>query len=72
MTKALEDAFKLASRLPATEQDALAATILDQIEMEKKWDATLAASASALEKLADEAVADYRAGRTEILDPDKL
>jgi len=72
MTKALEDAFKHASYLPEAEQDTLAAAILEEIAMEKKWDATFAASASTLEKLADEALADYRAGRTEILDPDKL
>jgi hypothetical protein len=72
MTKALEDAFKAASRLPEKEQDALAAAILDEIAMEKRWDATLAGSASALEKLADEAIADHRAGRTEPLDPSKL
>jgi hypothetical protein len=72
MTKALEDAFKAASRLPDKEQDALAAAILDEIRVEKKWDATLAASPSALEKLADEALADHRAGRTELLDPEKL
>ena len=72
MTKALEDAFKAASRLPEPEQDALAAAILGEIATDRKWDATLAASSSALEKLADEALADHRAGRTEPLDPDKL
>ena len=72
MTKALENAFKAASRLPAKAQDALAAAILEDVALEEQWDARLAGSSDALDRLADEALAEDRAGRTQPLDPDKL
>jgi hypothetical protein len=72
MTKALQDAFKIASRLPDDEQDALAAAILEEVSLEQRWDESLAGSRDALDRLADEALADHRAGRSEPLDPDKL
>jgi hypothetical protein len=72
MTKALQKAFEVASQLPDRAQDELAAAILEELRIEDAWDATLAASLPALEKLAAEALAEHRAGRTEPLDPDKL
>jgi hypothetical protein len=72
MTKALQSAFEAASRLPDEAQDALAAAILEELATEARWEATLAQSAPALERLADEALAEHRAGRTEPLDPDSL
>ena len=39
---------------------------------EATWDAAFAASDHKLDKLAEQALDDYRAGRTEPLDPDKL
>jgi hypothetical protein len=72
MTKALQDAFKLASRLPDDDQDALAAAILEEVALEEHWEATLAGSSGALGELADEALADHRRGRSEPLDPKKL
>jgi hypothetical protein len=72
MTKSLEDAFKVAARLPDAKQDALASAILEELALDEQWDATLQANLPALEQLADEALADYREGRTELLDPDKL
>jgi hypothetical protein len=72
MTKALKKAFEAASRLPARDQDELAAAILHELAAEQRWEAALAATSSALEQLADEAVEEYRAGRTQPLDPDTL
>ncbi|HYB98701.1 MAG TPA: hypothetical protein VEC57_06145 [Candidatus Limnocylindrales bacterium] len=72
MTKALQKAFEIASRLSDREQDELAAAILEEIRAEDARDAALAAPLPALEKLAEEALAEHRAGRTEPLDPDKL
>jgi len=72
MTKALEEAFKEASKLPEDEQDALAAAIWAEIRTEKAWDKSLASSLDVLERLADEAIADHRAGRTKPIDPDKM
>ena len=72
MTKALEDVFKEAQKLPDTEQDDLAAAIRAEIEAERVWDSRLAASTDALATLADEALAEHRSGRTLPLDPDEL
>ena len=71
MTKALKDAFKEAEKLPEREQDQLAAAIRAEIEVERAWEARLAASGSALGALADEALAEHRSGRTLPLDPDE-
>jgi len=72
MTKALEDVFKEASKLPEAEQDALAEAIRAEIRAEKEWDKSFASSPDVLERLADEAIADHRAGRTKPVDPDKM
>ncbi len=71
MTKALKKAFDVASKLPDKEQDALAAAILEEMAADERWEAALAATPSALERLADEAMAEHRAGRTKPLDLDK-
>jgi len=70
MTKALEDAFKEAQKLPEREQDQLAAAIRADIAAERAWEGRLADSRDALAALADEALAEHRAGRTLPLDPD--
>ena len=44
MTKLLERAFAEAASLPEPEQDALAARILAEIEDERAWDRTFAAT----------------------------
>ncbi|MCH7563379.1 MAG: hypothetical protein IH968_06085 [Gemmatimonadetes bacterium] len=72
MTELLRKAFEEASKLPAQEQDALASVLLDEIEGEQKWDATLAETQDELAGLADAALAEHRAGKTETLDPEKL
>ena len=72
MTKLLEEAFALASRLPPPDQDALAAAILAEVEAKPRWQATDRASADILSRLAREAVAEYRTGRSEPLDPDQM
>jgi hypothetical protein len=72
MTKALKKAFEAASRLPDREQEELAAAILEELAADERWEAAFAESQSALRRLADEAVREHRAGRTEALDPDAL
>jgi hypothetical protein len=71
MTKLLEKAFAEASKLPEQEQDKFAAWMLEELE-ERRWDRAFADSQDVLEKLAEEALAEHRAGRTQLLDPDKL
>ena len=68
MTKALKKAFEAASKLPEAEQDALAAAILDELESERHWDELFERSAATLAKLAKEALAEDRPGRTRPLD----
>jgi histidinol-phosphate/aromatic aminotransferase/cobyric acid decarboxylase-like protein len=72
MTEALKKAFEAASRLPDREQDELAAAILEDLDADQRWAAAFAGSQDALERLADEALEEYRAGRTKPLDPDAL
>jgi hypothetical protein len=72
MTESLEKAIAEARRLPADQQDALAAIILDEIEDEARWDAAFARSHDVLERLAQEAEEDERRGGAEELDPNAL
>jgi hypothetical protein len=72
MTKALEEVFREASKLPEAEQNALAEAIRAEMQSEKDWDKSFADSLDILERLADEAIADHRAGRTKPVDPDKM
>lgn len=71
MTKALEDAFKEAEKIPEREQDPLAPAIRAEIEAERAWEARLAASGSTLAAVADAALAEHRSGRTLPFDPDE-
>jgi hypothetical protein len=72
MTELLERALKELAKLPEQNQDAIAALILEEIEDERRWDESFARSADVLDRLADEALAEYRAGKTKVLDPDGL
>ena len=71
MTKALDEVFQAAAKLPEAEQDALAAAIKTEIEAEAKWESSFARSQDTLARLADEALEDYRSGRTRPFDPDE-
>jgi hypothetical protein len=64
MTQLLEKAFSEVARLPESEQDALAAIVLEEIASEHRWSETFAKSQDALAKLAEEALAEHAAGRT--------
>ena len=58
--------------LPASEQDAMAALILEELEDEILWDKAFEQSQSVLAFLAAEAMAEYQAGTTQPLDPETL
>ena len=64
MTQLLEKAFAHASQLPDEEQDAVAALVLREIESERRWDEAFSRSQNRLGELADEALAEHRAGKT--------
>jgi histidinol-phosphate/aromatic aminotransferase/cobyric acid decarboxylase-like protein len=72
MTDALRRAFEAAGRLPEQDQNELAAAILEELAADERWEAALAGSQGALERLADEALCEHRAGRTKPFDPDAL
>ncbi len=64
MTKLLEKVLARLAKLPDEEQDAFAALLLGEMESEGRWQESFAASQDVLEVLADEAVAEHKAGRT--------
>jgi Spy/CpxP family protein refolding chaperone len=64
MTELLEKAFAEASKLPQEAQDMLARMLLDELVAEEKWDEAFAKSQSELAELADEALDEYRSGKT--------
>ena len=66
MTKLLQQAFERVSELPDTEQDKFARFLLAELESERQWIELFARpeSEELLERLADEALAEHRAGRT--------
>jgi hypothetical protein len=72
MTSQLEQAFAEAGKLPASEQDALAVWLLEELARDRQWSHTLAESANRLSQLADEALAEHHAGHTRPLDPTAL
>jgi hypothetical protein len=72
MTRLLAKAFEEASRLPERVQDEIATTLLVEIEGESHWDETLASTPDVLEKLADKALEDFKAGRTRKMGFDEL
>ena len=72
MTKLLQKAFEEASKLPEVEQDTLGRMLLEELASERRWEELFAGSHDLLEELADEALTEHRAGRTEKVDPEKL
>jgi len=58
--------------LPEELQDEIAARLLEDIEGEARWDETLLRSPRVLEKLADQAIQEFKAGRTKKLGFDDL
>jgi len=64
MTKLLEKAFKEASRLPVVDQNAIAKWLIEELEADKKWELMFAESEDVLDKLADEALAAHKQGKT--------
>ncbi len=72
MTDLLERAFSEATKLPESEQNELARWILAELESERRWDELFENSQDELGRLAEEALTEYREGKTKILDIDHL
>ena len=72
MTQLLEKAFAEAAKLPAEEQDAFAAFLLEELQAERRWDETFSNSQDKLAQMAAAALAEHRAGKTRALDVNEL
>jgi hypothetical protein len=67
MTQLLEKALKEIAKLPASDQDAVAAILLEELASERRWSESFAKSQNSLAKLAEQALAEYAAARTKPL-----
>ena len=72
MTQMLEEAIRAVKALPDRDQDAIAASILAEIEDDRRWAESFARSPDLLAELAKEALEEHRAGRTLPLDPERM
>jgi hypothetical protein len=72
MTELLERAITRLKTLPASEQNAIASMILEELEEDLRWDEAFSRSPDSLAKLAATALAEYHAGETQELDPETL
>jgi hypothetical protein len=64
MVARLKNAFDKASQLPDALQEQLAEQLIEEIDGETKWDATLQRSQDVLDQMAAEALKAHRAGKT--------
>ena len=69
MGSLLEKAISEASKLPDSDQEAIGAWLLAEIESERRWDELFKKPAPALERLADEALKEHEPARTRPLRP---
>ncbi len=72
MTKLLQEAFEQAAKLPEEAQDQLAGQLLQELADEARWDEAFATSPDTLERLAADALAEFRAGRAQEAGFDEL
>lgn len=74
MNDLLQKAFERASALPTDEQDRFARFLLAELESAQHWAELFSRpeSEELLDRLADGALSDHHAGRTQPLDPDDL
>ena len=72
MGRLLQKVIEETAKLSEPEQEAFAAFMLAELESERRWDELFARSQDVLARMAEEARQEYRAGRTESLDLDKL
>lgn len=74
MNQLLQQAFERASALPADDQEKFARFMLDQLTSESRWEELFKRpeSQNLLDRLADEALGNHRAGQTQPMNPDDL
>jgi len=59
-------------KLPPDEQNQFTAWILEELHSEERWSKLFERSGDVLSHLADEALEEYKAKKTQKLDPDTL
>jgi hypothetical protein len=64
MAELLQKVMAKLSELPEKEQEEIASLILAEIEDEKKWQTSFANSEKQLEILAEEALTEFKQGKT--------
>lgn len=64
MTQLLEQAFLEVSKLSNTQQNLIARWLLDELLVEKKWNALFVDSEDFLANLANEALKEHKDGKT--------
>jgi hypothetical protein len=69
VTALLEKALAEIAKLPPPQQEEVASWLLAELDDEARWAASFLRSRSTLERLADSALAEHRAGHTQDLDP---
>jgi hypothetical protein len=67
VTQLLEKVVEELRKLPPAEQDALAAVLLRELASEHRWSDLFAGSQEKLARMAEDALAEYRAGNTKPL-----
>ena len=72
MTTLLQKAFSEASKLPDQEQNLIGARLRAELAEETEFDRAIAASTDTLAQLAQEALAQHRAGSSQELNPERL
>ena len=74
MSDLLEQAIDRVKQLPDHDQESIASIILQEIDSEHRWEELFGRpeSADALSRMADEAIAEARAGRAKPLDLSEL
>ncbi|RJP25931.1 MAG: hypothetical protein C4527_16445 [Candidatus Omnitrophota bacterium] len=72
MTKLLEEALAEVNKLTSSEQDGIAAIILQELMDEKEWDEQFAKSQEQMTKMAKKALEDFRSGRARIMRIEEL
>jgi hypothetical protein len=63
MTQLLEKALQEVRKLPETDQNVIAALILEELADEQRWEALFARSPATLTRLVEKAEADIQLGR---------
>ena len=72
MTQLLEQAIGEARKLPASEQDAIASLILEELADERRWDEAFTSSQDRLSELAAKVRRDIAEGRVRDVGIDEL